>query len=212
MRRCDIDDIDIGILDELLVAAMTGYGVRFAFGDLVSELLCFLERAAGGNGLHYVCHIVDITCCRVLEKVSGEKVGNAASNHDAPTQGKLISLSHCVQELVIRTLVKATQVNRVEQMIKCSSSRLTSRLSIYTVTFPHGVTIPRSILPQDMETPRTAALLQLCVDTTFPIQKNRPTTFSAAPHISEVTPGIYLDPDSHDLLRPCSSRHSPFVV
>lgn len=69
MRRRNVDDVDIGVGDELLVASVGG-AVRRA--DVGEEGLCPLERGGGGSCLYDVLDVGHATGAGVEDKVLGE--------------------------------------------------------------------------------------------------------------------------------------------
>lgn len=72
--RSNVDDVHVGVLDELLVAAV-GLGLGRA-ASLLDEVLCLGDRGRGGHGDDLVVDVGGVALSRVRENVLGELLGD----------------------------------------------------------------------------------------------------------------------------------------
>ena len=73
MRGCNVDHIDVGVGDELFIAAVGGSGGRGL--NLFDERARFISGGAGRDSLDVVTDIFNSTGGRVEEQIFGEDYG-----------------------------------------------------------------------------------------------------------------------------------------
>jgi len=90
VRGCNVDDIDIGVLHELLVGSICLRALGST--NLLQEVLRALRRRGRSGSDDFVLDIVDTSGLWVRPEVAGKAFSDAACGKDAPFE---LELGHC---------------------------------------------------------------------------------------------------------------------